>query len=80
MDAPAVVMGEQVIEAPGAFPIPYAVCYNPAEIQDNHTYTMQARIEDGDDGLLFINDTSIPVITNGRPVDDVEIPVIRVGG
>ena len=79
-DAPAVTLGEQVISNPGSFPIPYEVCYDPAEIQGGHTYTMQARIEDSAGNLLYINDTAIHVITNGNPSDDVEIPVIKVGG
>ena len=46
---------------PCLFPIPYEVCYNPGEIEENHTYTMQARIEDSAGNLLYINDTSNPV-------------------
>ena len=78
-DAKATVIGEQVIENPGQFPIAYQVEYDPAAIVDNHTYTMSCRIEATDGSLLFINDTSIPVITNGNPTDSVEIPVIQVG-
>lgn len=79
-DVPAVTVGEQVISNPGTFPIPYKVCYDPAKIQAGRTYTMRARIEDSAGSLLYINDTAIPVITRGAPTDDVEIPVIRVGG
>jgi putative lipoprotein len=78
-DAPAVVVGEQIIETDGQqVPIPYKVAYSPDDIQDNHTYTMSARIEDADGNLLFINDTAIPVITNDNPTEDVEIMTIQV--
>lgn len=79
-DAQATVMGEQIITEPGQFPVFYKVCYDPSQIQDNHAYSMSARITDSDGKLLFINDTHIPVITRGNPTDDVEIAVISVGG
>lgn len=78
-DAAVTVMGEKVIENPGQFPIAYQVAYYPSEIVDNHSYTMSTRITAADGSLLFINDTSIPVITNGNPTENVEIPVIQVG-
>ncbi len=78
-DAPAEVIGEQVITDAGEFPVSYDVSYDPDQIVENHTYTMRARITASDDTLLYINDTSIPVITNGNPTEDVEIPVIQVG-
>jgi putative lipoprotein len=78
-DAPAETIGEQIITNDTQFPIPYEVTYDADEIVDNHTYTMRARIEGADGSLLFINDTSIPVITRGNPTDEVEIPVIQVG-
>ncbi len=78
-DAPAVVMGEQIIETAGQqVPIPYEVAYNPDEIQDNHTYTVRARIEDNEGNLLFTSDTAIPVITRDNPTEDVEIMTVPV--
>lgn len=79
-DAAATVMGEQVIENPGQFPIAYVVGYDPNKIVENHSYTMSTYISAADGSLLFINDTSIPVITNGNAAENVEIPVIQVGG
>jgi putative lipoprotein len=78
-DAPAEVIGEQVIDDAGDFPVAYEVSYDPDQIIDNHTYTMSARITGSDGSLLYINDTAIPVITNGNPTENVEIPVIQVG-
>jgi putative lipoprotein len=80
-DAPAVVIGEQVVKTKGAqVPIPFEVSYDPGEIVENHTYSMRARIEDRAGNLLFINDTSVPVITGGNPTQDVEIMVVPAGG
>lgn len=78
-DAPAQVLGEQVIQAEGKqVPIPYEVKYNPGEIKENHSYSMSVRIEDNAGQLLFISDTHTPVITGGSPTKDVEIVVVPV--
>jgi putative lipoprotein len=79
-DAPATTMGEETIEGNGQTgSIDFSVEYNPDEIVDNHTYTMNVRIEDAGGSLLFINDTSIRVITNDNPTENVQVPVIAVG-
>lgn len=77
-DAPATVVGEQIIENPGPFPLAYQVAYDPSLIIDNHTYSMSARITDAEGNLLFTNDTAILVITRGNPTENVELPVIIV--
>jgi len=78
-DAPATVMGEQIIQTEGKqVPFDYEVRYDAEAIQDNHTYTMSVRITDGAGKLLFINDTAIPVITRDNPTQDVEIIVVPV--
>lgn len=80
-DAPAVVLGEDVYPTEGAqVPLPFSIVYNLSDIQSNHRYTLSARITDGQGKLLFINDTSIPVITNGNPGTDIEVLVVPVGG
>ena len=79
-DAPAEVIGEQIIRTEGKqVPFQYAVKYNPDDIKENHSYSMSARIEGGDGKLLFISDTHTPVITRGFPTKDVEIVVVPVG-
>lgn len=80
-DTMAEVIGEQVIQTDGAqVPIPFEVAYDTDEIEDNHSYSLRVRIEDGTGKLLWINDTSVPVITRGNPVHDVEVFVVPVGG
>jgi uncharacterized lipoprotein YbaY len=80
-DAPAVVVGATggAVTDPAAVEIPYLAGYDPDSIEEGSTYTLSARIVDEAGDLLFINDTSIPVITDGAPVDDVDVPVIAVG-
>jgi len=78
-DAAAVTIGEQVIQGDGQQgTIPFAVSYDPSEIDDRFEYSMRVRIEDEDGSLLFINDTFTPVITRGAPTTDVVVEVIAV--
>ena len=75
-DAPAVVVGEQVIQNPVQFPISFEIEYDPAEIDERNVYSMRVRIQ-VDGKLIFTNTTSHYVITRGFPnelevlVDDV---------
>lgn len=79
-DAPAKVIGEQIINPAGQqFPIAYEVPYNTADIDERNTYSIAARIGDGSGNLLFINDTNIPVITRNNPTTDVTIMVVAIG-
>ena len=79
-DAPPeqTVVGTQFIQQPGQVPIPFAVSYNSDEINENILYSISARIEDGQGNLLFINQQSVPVLTNGNPSEDVEVLVESV--
>lgn len=80
-DAPAETIGQQVIDGAGQEgSIPFAVDYNPDDIDSRFQYTMSVRIEDAQGNLLFINDTAIPVITNDNPTSNVVVPVIEVAG
>jgi uncharacterized lipoprotein YbaY/heat shock protein HslJ len=76
-DAPAEIMGEQTYVTEGKqVPLPFAVPYDPADIEENLMYGLSIRITAADDTLLFINDTAIPVITNGSPTSDIVANVI----
>lgn len=78
-DAPAQVMGEQIIQTDGKqVPIPYEVTYDESEIDERFSYSMSARIENGSGKLLFISDTNTPVITRDSPTKDVEVVVVPV--
>lgn len=65
-DAPATVLGEQLIIAQGRqVPFAYAITYDPRRVDPRHSYAVQARIELGDGSLRFISDTRYPVLTSG---------------
>ena len=78
-DAPAVTIGEQIIENPAhQIPIPFEIEYNPDDIDERYTYAMRVRIEvDGE--LWFINTTRHQVITRGFPTSNVEAILEKVG-
>lgn len=79
-DAPAIVLGEQVIEAAGRqVPIPFAVTYDAAQVTPNGRYTLRVRIESADGQLLWTNTQAYPVITGGNPTSDIEVIVQSVG-
>jgi len=63
-DAPAIEIARQRITRPGQVPVHFQLNYNPADIDERMTYTVQARITD-QGKLLFINDTATPVLTRG---------------
>jgi putative lipoprotein len=66
-DAPAIVIGEQVIHPAGRqVPFEFSIPCDPSQIQPQYTYAVQARIEDGA-RLLFISDQMYPVLTRDAP-------------
>lgn len=80
-DTPAEVVGEQVIETQGRqVPIPFALPYEPGKIKTKHRYSLRARIENSAGRLLFINNTSVPVLINWNPTEDIEVILVPVGG
>ncbi len=77
-DAPAIVISTQRIEAGGKQPpFAYELSYDPVQIDPKHTYSVSARITEGDE-LLFISDTVYPVLTRGAPMTDVTILVLAM--
>ena len=78
-DAPAVTIGQQVIENPEPqVPIPFEIEYNPADIDERYVYALRARIE-VDGKLWFINTSRYAVITRGNPTSDIELTVQKQG-
>jgi len=77
-DAPAITIGQQVIENAGQVPIPFEIEYNPAEIDERFVYALRARIE-VDGKLWFINTSRYAVITRGNPTSNIEVVVQKQG-
>ena len=63
-DAPAVIVAQQKITDPGAFPIAYELVYDLPDIDELRTYSVRAQIHDRGQ-LLFTSDTHAPVLTHG---------------
>ena len=66
-DAAVGQIGAHVIEQPKTLPVGFSVGFDPADIIDNHSYTVEATISSGD-ALLWTTDTAYPVITRGNPL------------
>jgi len=78
-DAPAVTIGEQVIENPiHEVPVPFEIAYDPDDIDERFTYAMRVRVE-VDGKLWFTNTSRYLVITHGYPTSGIEIVLDRVG-
>ena len=78
-DAPAVTIGQQVIENPShQIPIPFEIEYNPADIDERYVYALRARIE-VDGKLWFINTSRYVVITRGKPISNIGVMVQKQG-
>lgn len=73
--AAAIIVGSQRIETRGQqVPIPFAIEYDPANINPAYTYILRARIIEG--GLVTWLTANAPrVLTRGAPTDQVEIVV-----
>jgi uncharacterized lipoprotein YbaY len=67
-DAPAVVVGSIRLKNPGQVPIRFEIPYDPARIDQNHSYSVRARILIGE-RLLFATDQIYPVLTRGHGND-----------
>jgi putative lipoprotein len=77
-DAPAIVLGEQVTHAAGKqVPFAFEIPFDPARIEANYSYAVQARIEQ-DGKLRFISDRHYAVITRGAPTH-VDIVLRSIG-
>lgn len=66
-EAPAKVVAEQTYNmGQRQVPVPFGLNFDPAKIDPKHPYSLSARIT-LDGRLLFISDTSYPVLTGGKP-------------
>ena len=80
-DVSSTIISEQRIETAGKqLPFSFDLVYDRSKIQERNRYAIQAEIRDGD-RLLYITDTSNPVLTEGNPrVVDVVVVPVRGGG
>lgn len=74
-DAPSTVIAEQRI-APVRVPAAFTLTYDPAQIDQRHSYAVSAKVERAGT-LLFVTDTRHPVLTQGGG-SAVDIVMTRV--
>lgn len=67
-DAPSTVIAEQKLAIGGQVPIHFRLDYDAADLHPKNAYAVGARITQGGK-LLFISDTTTPVITRGNPLE-----------
>ncbi len=78
-DAPAVVLDKLEVKPTTQVPIPFTLSYDPAQIDERHTYAVQARIL-VKGRLWFINATRHSVITQGNPTKlEVLVDMVKSG-
>ena len=77
-DAPAEIVGRTRIENPGNPPFDFAIPYDPKQIVVDHSYAVRAKILSGNE-LLFMTDTSYPVLTLGHG-GEVKLLLVRASG
>ncbi|MFO8005687.1 YbaY family lipoprotein [Thioalkalivibrio sp.] len=70
-------LGEMILENAGQPPYAFSIPYDPAQIDPRHSYSVAARLYDGDD-LLFVTDQVHQVITRGFP-STATLKLRRVG-
>jgi len=73
-DSSKAILGEQAIVNPTEWPIPFKVDYDPAAIDRNNAYVIQASITVGNT-VHFLNNSVYPVLTQGGANDYVEVTV-----
>ena len=76
-DVASVLIASQTIESPERFPVPFAIRYDPAEIDERRVYGMQVSITVGGE-LVYVNDTAFDVLTGGYPSRDVAVEVVKI--
>jgi heat shock protein HslJ len=61
------VLGNQPQSNTSVFPIPFAVAYNPVNVDPNQSYVIQVNVTDASGNILFTTKQAYPVITQGNP-------------
>ncbi len=77
-DASSKLIVRQIIADPPPPPHSFKLGYGSVEVDTSSTYSIQAKIEDANRRLLFINETAYDVITGGHSKKvDLELVSVR---
>ena len=77
MDVAAKLIAEKTITPRHQVPVPFALEFDPQDIDERMTYAVRATIRSAGK-LVFTTDRSYRVLTRGRP-DHVELVLVHVG-
>ena len=78
--APVRLLSEQRIDLAGQdLPIPFALAYDPADIDDVNIYQLSAQINDANGVPMFTLDQLVPVFETDQPAEGIELIVRPVG-
>jgi putative lipoprotein len=78
--APGKKVAESVIKSQDdTIPMPFAVVYDPGKINDNHKYSLTVKIEDSSGKILYVNQSDVPVLTEGNPTHGIDVVVVLPG-
>lgn len=75
-DAASVLIASQTIEGAERFPVPFAIRYDPAKIDERRDYAVQVSITVGGE-LVYVNDAAFGALTRGYPSDNLAVEVVR---
>lgn len=76
-DAPAPLVGWARVTPLEEHPIPFRILYDRRLLNVHHSYALSARIR-WNEQLLYVSDTSVPVITGGNPAEaKLEVRPVR---
>jgi heat shock protein HslJ len=65
--ATGAALGNQPQSNYSVFPIPFAVAYNPVNVDPNQSYGIQVIVKDASGNTIFTTKQAYPVITQGNP-------------
>jgi putative lipoprotein len=70
--APPVTLAEQTITKPGQVPIPFIIVIDPAKVDQNHTYAVEAEIAVGN-RAVWVTTARQSAITRGSPTTGLTV-------
>jgi uncharacterized lipoprotein YbaY len=75
----AAVVSRQLLTRPGASPLSFTVCYDPARINADAPYAVQIRVQDKGKTRLYLRNAA-PVLTRGHVAANVVINLDKITG
>lgn len=71
------VLGNVTLNFAGGSPVPFALAYNPSEVEPENRYTLVARATTAD-GRVLMKSNGYLVLTRGGPSDNINLTLQSV--